>query len=150
MPEDVTQNLDLVRLFITEFLGRANTSIADITLCEQVRVISPMLPHGAILSREEFKVTQSILVDSFHETSPLEIIDQFASVDGTRVVTRFQSRGRHEKRFFGLEPTGREILFDETFVARVQNGRIIEIFAFPANLEFAMLLSPIIKPMILK
>jgi predicted ester cyclase len=87
-------------------------------------------------------------VDAFPAEGPLEIIDQFAA--GERVVTRFHSRQRHAKGFFGVEATGRVILFDETHVARVRDGRIVENIVSATNLEFEMLMAPVLAPMILK
>ncbi len=87
-------------------------------------------------------------MDAFPAEGPLEIIDQFAA--GERVVTRFHSRQRHAKGFFGVEATGRVILFDETHVARVRDGRIVENIVSATNLEFEMLMAPVLAPMILK
>jgi predicted ester cyclase len=89
-------------------------------------------------------------VDAFPPVEPLRIVDQFASADGTRVVTRFHSHQRHEKAFFGVEPTNRTILFDETHVTRVENGLIVENIVSATNLEFEMLMAPVLTPMILK
>jgi hypothetical protein len=42
------------------------------------------------------------------------------------------------------------ILFDETHVARVQGGLIVENIVSATNLEFEMLMAPVLTPMILK
>lgn len=89
-------------------------------------------------------------MDAFPGEEPLRIIDQFTSVDGTRVVTRFHSPQRHAKEFFGIAPTNRVILFDETHVTRVAHGQIVENIVSATNLEFEMLMAPVLAPMILK
>ena len=65
-------------------------------------------------------------------------------------MTRFHSRQRHAKDFFGVKATGRVILFDETHVARVADGKIVENIVSATNLEFEMLMAPVLTPMILK
>jgi predicted ester cyclase len=142
-------NLALVRRFIMDFLGRADLAAADATLDERVQGFTGLKPDGPIDGREEYKAIVVGFVDAFPAISPVEILDQFASADGTRVVTRFHSRQRHAKPFFGLEPTGRVILFDETHVARLSNGLIVENIVSATNLEFEMLMAPVLTPLIL-
>jgi hypothetical protein len=54
------------------------------------------------------------------------------------------------KDFFGLPASGRVILFDETHVARLRDGVIVENIVSATNLEFEMLMAPVLAPMILK
>ena len=143
-------NLKLVSRFITEFLGRGDLSVADEVTHERIQGITGLKPTGPIDGREEYKAIITSFVDAFPAEEPLRIIDQFASADGTRVVTRFQSPQRHAKAFFGVEATNRVILFDEMHVARVENGRIVENIVSATNLEFEMLMAPVLTPMILK
>lgn len=142
--------IELVTSFITRFLGEADLTVADATLHERVQGITGLKPTGPIDGREEYKATIAAFVDAFPAESPVQIIDQFASADGTRVVTRFHSRQRHAKAFFGIEATNRIILFDETHVARVENGLIVENIVSATNLEFEMLMAPVLTPLILK
>ena len=79
-----------------------------------------------------------------------QILDQFASADGTRVVTRFHSRQRHAGTYFGIPATHRVVLFDETHVARVRDGLIVENIVSATNLEFEMLMAPVLAPWILR
>lgn len=140
--------IEIVRRFTFDFLGRGDAEAADATLHEHVQVITGLKPSGPIEGREEYKAIVSAFVDAFPAEGALDIIDQFAA--GDRVVTRFHSRQRHAKGFFGLEATGRSILFDETHVARVHDGRIVENIVSATNLEFEMLMAPVLAPMILK
>jgi predicted ester cyclase len=145
----MTDKLQLVTRFITDFLGRADLAAADATLDERVQAFTGLKPDGPIDGREAYKAVIVGFVDAFPAVSPVEILDQFASADGTRVVTRFHSRQRHAKPFFGVEATGRTILFDETHVARVADGRIVENIVSATNLEFEMLMAPALAPLIL-
>jgi predicted ester cyclase len=143
-------NIELVTRFVTEFLGRGDLTAADATLHAQVQGITGLKPTGPIDGRDEYKATIAAFVDAFPAEQPLEIVDQFASADGTRVVTRFQSRQRHAKPFFGVAATGRVIVFDETHVARLKDGLIVENIVSATNLEFEMLMAPVLTPMILR
>lgn len=141
-------NLEIVRRFTLEFLQRGDLAAADATLDPRVQGITGLRPTGPIDGREEYKAVVSDFVDAFPAVAPLEIVDQFGA--GDRVVTRFHSRQRHAKTFFGLPATNRVILFDEMHVARLRDGRIVENIVSATNLEFEMLMAPILTPMILK
>ncbi len=146
----MTDNGVIVSRFITEFLGLGDMRAGDETLHANVQGITGLKPGGPIDGRDEYKATIAAFVDAFPPIEPLRIVDQFTSADGTRVVTRFHSRQRHAKSFFGIEPTNRVILFDETHVTRVENGVIVENIVSATNLEFEMLMAPVLTPMILK
>lgn len=143
-------SIAVVTRFVTEFLGKADLAAADATAHPHVQGITGLKPTGPIDGRDEYKATIAAFVDAFPAEGPLRIIDQFASADGTRVVTRFQSPQRHAKAFFGIEATNRVILFDETHVARVENGLLVENIVSATNLEFEMLMAPVLTPLILK
>lgn len=142
-------NLAIVRRFTIEFLGKADLAAADATMHPDIRGITGLKPMGPIEGIEEYKATLTGFVDAFPAEGPVEIIDQFESADGTRVVTRFHSRQRHAKDYFGIPATGRVILFDETHVARLKDGKIVENIVSATNLEFEMLMAPVLTPMIL-
>ena len=143
-------NIAISTRFVTEFLGRGDLAAADATLHADVQGITGLKPSGPIDGREEYKATIAAFVEAFPAEGELRIVDQFASADGSRVVTRFHSRQRHAKPFFGIEPTGRVILFDETHVTRLRDGLIVENIVSATNLEFEMLMAPVLTPMILR
>lgn len=147
---EVRKNAAIVQRFVAEFLGKGDLGAGDATMDERIQGITGLKPTGPIDGREEYKQTIAAFVLAFPAESPLRILDQFESTDGTRVVTRFQSRQRHAAAFFGVAATNRVILFDETHVARLANGRIIENIVSATNLEFEMLMAPVLTPMILK
>lgn len=142
-------NLAIVRRFTTEFLGRADLMAAEATMHPDIRGVTGLKPIGPIEGIDEYKAILTGFVDAFPAESPVEIIDQFESADGTRVVTRFHSRQRHAKEYYGIAATNRVILFDETHVARLKDGKIIENIVSATNLEFEMLMAPVLSPMIL-
>lgn len=144
------RNIDTVRRFVLDFLGRADLAAAEATAHPRIQGITGLKPMGPIDGLDEYKAIIQGFVAAFPAESPVEIIDQFASADGTRVVTRFHSRQRHAADFFGVPATGRVILFDETHVARLEGGLIVENIVSATNLEFEMLMAPVLTPMILK
>lgn len=148
----VMGNAEVVTKFITEFLGQGNLGAADETAHERIQGITGLKPTGSIDGRPEYKQIIAAFVDAFQPIpgQPLKIIDQFESANGTRVVTRFQSPQRHVKDFFGVAATERVILFDETHVARLRDGLIVENIVSATNLEFEMLMAPVLTPLILK
>jgi predicted ester cyclase len=145
----MSSNIATVRRFIQDFLGSADLAAADATAHPRIQGITGLKPMGPIDGLDEYKAILTAFVAAFPAESPVEIIDQFESADGTRVVTRFHSRQRHAGDFFGVAATGRVILFDETHVARLQDGLIVENIVSATNLEFEMLMAPVLAPMIL-
>ncbi len=99
---------------------------------------------------DEYKQIVRDFVAAFPAVAPLEIVDQFTSADGTRVVTRFRSRQMHARDYFGVPASGREVLFDETHVATVRGGKLVENVVSATNLEFEMLMAPVLAPLILR
>ena len=134
--------------FVTEFLGRGDLAAADATAHPRIQGITGLKPTGPIDGIEEYKAIIAGFVAAFPAEAPLRIIDQFAA--GERVVTRFHSRQRHAADYFGLPATGRVILFDETHVARVRDGLVVENIVSATNLEFEMLMAPVLAPLILR
>jgi len=150
MTEIENQNLAIARTFIEQFLGKGNISIAAQVLDENVQAITGLKPDGAINGREEYKQIFSAFYDAFPPIpgSEMMIEDLFAA--GDRVVVRFRSVQKHTKDFFGVAATHRDITFIETHVMRLRDGKIIENVVSATNLEFEMLMAPVLTPLILK
>ncbi|MBW4470621.1 MAG: ester cyclase [Stenomitos rutilans HA7619-LM2] len=144
------QNLTIARIFVEQFLGRGDMSVAADVLDKQVQAITGLKPDGPINGREQYQQIFSSFFDAFPPIPGLEMIieDMFAS--GDRVVVRFRSVQKHAKEFFGLPATNRDITFIETHVMRLQNGKIVENVVSATNLEFEMLMAPVLTPLILK
>jgi len=143
-------NLEIVRRFVVDFLGKGDLSAADATAAPGIQGITGLKPTGPIDGLAEYKATIVGFIEAFPALAPVAIMDQFESADGTRVVTRFQSRQCFAQDFFGVAATGREILFDETHVARLSDGKIVENIVSATNLEFEMIMAPALAPLILK
>jgi predicted ester cyclase len=145
--DEETQNLAIAHRFVTQFLGQGNMSLAEELLDENVQVITGLKPSGAIDGIEEYKQVFSGFYDAFPAVEPLVIEDSFAT--GDRVVVRFKSFQRQTKDYFGIPKSDRTITFHETHVMRIVNGKIVENIVSATNLEFEMLMAPVLAPLIL-
>ena len=148
MSEQTERNLTVARRFVTEFLGRGRLEVADEVLDERVQAHTGLKPDGPIDGRAQYKTIFGAFYDAFPAEGELVIEDIFATED--RAVVRFNSPQRHAKEFFGVAPTGRLVNFRETHVMRIAGGRIVENYVSATNLEFEMLMAPVLAPLILK
>lgn len=142
------QNLTVAHKFIEQFLGKGDMTVAEEILHENVQAITGLKPTGSIDGREEYKQVFSTFFDAFPPVSDLVIEDIFAAND--RVVVRFRSEQKHVKDFFGIAATNRMITLIETHVMRLRDGKIVENVVSATNLEFEMLMAPVLTPLILK
>jgi len=144
------QNLAIARIFIEQFLGKGDITVAADVLDENVQAITGLKPDGPIDGREAYKQVFSAFFDAFPPIPGFEMMieDMFAADD--RVVVRFRSVQKHAKEFFGVTATNRDITFIETHVMRLREGKIIENVVSATNLEFEMLMAPVLTPLILK
>ncbi|MBD1846906.1 ester cyclase [Cyanobacteria bacterium FACHB-63] len=144
------QNLAIARIFIEQFLGQGDMTVAADVLDENVQAITGLKPNGPIEGREAYKQVFSAFFDAFPPLPGFEMMieDMFAA--GDRVVVRFRSVQKHAKEFFGVAATNRDITFIETHVMRLREGKIVENVVSATNLEFEMLMAPVLTPLILK
>lgn len=142
------QNLEVSRRFFNEFLGKGDLSVADEVLDENVQAFTGLKPSGAIDGREEYKAIFAQFFDAFPPERELAIEDIFAVDD--RVVCRFRSVQKHAKDYYGVPATNRIITLIETHVQRLIDGKIVENVVSATNLEFEMLMAPVLAPLILK
>jgi predicted ester cyclase len=150
MTEIESQNLAIARTFIEQFLGKGDTSIATQVLDENVQVTTGLKPDGSIKGREEYQQIFSAFYDAFPPIAGSEMMIEDLFAVGDRVVVRFRSVQKHTKDFFGIAATHRDITFLETHVMRLRDGKIIENIVSATNLEFEMLMAPMLTPLILK
>jgi predicted ester cyclase len=150
MTEIENQNLAIARTFIEQFLGKGDISIAAQVLDENVQAITGLKPDSPINGREEYQQIFSAFYDAFSPIPGAEMIIEDIFAAGDRVVVRFRSVQKHTKDFFGIAATNRDITFVETHVMRLHNGKIVENVVSATNLEFEMLMAPVLTPLILK
>jgi predicted ester cyclase len=144
------KNLAIARIFIEQFLGKGNMAIAADVLDENVQAITGLKPDGAIDGREAYKQVFSAFFDAFPPIAGSEMIVEDIFAAGDRVVVRFRSVQKHAKAFFGIAATNRDITFIETHVMRLRESKIVENVVSATNLEFEMLMAPVLTPLILQ
>lgn len=136
--------------YIENFLGRADVAAADRTLDPEVVVTTGLSPQGPIRGLAAYKPIFLAFHAAFppvDPANPMKIVDAFETRD--RAVVRFHFRARHTGDYFGVAATGREILLDETHVMRIARGKVVENVVSATNLEFEMLMAPVLTPLIL-
>jgi predicted ester cyclase len=144
------KNLAIARIFVEQFLGKGNMAIAADVLDENVQAITGLKPDGPIDGREAYKQVFSAFFDAFPPIASSEMMIEDIFAAGDRVVVRFRSVQKHAKDFFGIATTNRDITFIETHVMRLREGKIVENVVSATNLEFEMLMAPVLTPLILK
>jgi len=58
----------------------------------------------------------------------LQIQDHVA--DATKIVTRWTVRGKHDRDFLGMEPTGRDVSFGGMTATLLSEGRVSQVFHY--------------------
>jgi predicted ester cyclase len=80
-------------------------------------------PGGRDFGRDESKRVAAAILEAFAERRAT-VEDQLA--EGDRVATRFTSRGVQTGRWFGIPPTGIEVVTHGILISRIADGRIAE------------------------
>jgi steroid delta-isomerase-like uncharacterized protein len=61
-----------------------------------------------------------------HAFPDLHVAVESLIAEGDEVVARNTVTGTHRGEYLGMPPTGRRITYDEVFIVRFANGRIVE------------------------
>ena len=82
-------------------------------------------PQGVVF---DFQGSQQVL-QAFNTALPdhnTEVKDEIVTED--RVVYRWETRGTHDGDFFGVPPTGKQLLSRGMTIIKVENGQITELW----------------------
>jgi predicted ester cyclase len=110
------------------FHDAANTDDADViskTIDELVApdaVIRTPLPIGAT-GAQALKQVWTMLLQVYPDIH-LTVEDMIAA--GDKVVGRTTVTGTHHGEFMGVAPTGKSVTYNEIFIFRFANGRVVE------------------------
>jgi hypothetical protein len=110
------------------FHDAANTGDMDViskTIDELVdpdAVVRTPLPIG-VTGAEALKQIWSMLLRIYPDIH-LTVEDQIA--EGDKVVGRTTVTGTHQGEFMGVAPTGKSVTYNEMFIFRFANGRVVE------------------------
>ena len=126
-------NKALAKRLYEEVFGRGNLAAADEILAEGC------INHGAgappSLGTEQIKRQAALLRGAIPDLQSV-LMDQIA--EGDRVASRWTGRGTHTGPLMmpsgTVEPTGRDISFDEIRIDRFAEGKIVESWFIPDRL----------------
>jgi predicted ester cyclase len=91
-------------------------------LVEPDATIRTPLP-GDATGAQVLKQVWSVLLRAFPDLQ-LDVKDLIGEDD--KVVARIVVTGTHRGDYMGVEPTGKSIAYDEIFIFRFANGRVVE------------------------
>jgi predicted ester cyclase len=91
-------------------------------LVEPDATIRTPLP-GDATGAQALKQVWAVLLRAFPD---LHLTVEDLIGEGDKVVARIVVTGTHLGEYMGLEPTGKSIAYDEIFIFRFANGRVVE------------------------
>ena len=136
----IEQNKQLVRRY-QEIYNSNNLDELDEVIAFNVFMpkIMPNMPSGLEGAKQVHKTTLLGMPD-FHT----EIQDLFA--EGDKVVARVLMTGTHTGNFYGIPATGKRVEFTGMFIARIENGKIVEHWGEEDSLSLLKQLGYVVKP----
>jgi predicted ester cyclase len=115
------QNKILVRRLVDEDLNTGNLEAANEIVV--VDYVDHTNPPGLQYGLESHKQIVTIFHAAFPDVT-WTIEDMIAA--GDKVAVRLSMRGTHEGEFFGILPTGKQVLVTGIHILRIANGKIAE------------------------
>ena len=113
-------NKAIVRRLVEE-MDKGNLDIFDELLSSDYVYHFPGSPEP--LDGQAHKESARTFYEAFPDLHH-SIEDQIS--EGDRVVTRMTNRGTHRGEFMGVQPTGRETVFEVIDIVRIASGKIVE------------------------
>jgi len=115
------ENKALIRRFVSEVINKANIDVIDEFVSPDFIELDPL--PGQEHGRDGLKEKVSTMLEAFPGQQWV-IQEQIA--EGDKVVTRFMWAGTHQKEFFGLPATGKDVIVSGIEIDRVVNGQLVE------------------------
>jgi len=115
------ENKALIRRFVSEVINKANIDAIDEFVSPDFIELDPL--PGQEHGRDGLKEKVSTMLEAFPGQQWV-IQEQIA--EGDKVVTRFMWAGTHQKEFFGLPATGKDVIVSGIEIDRVVNGQLVE------------------------
>ena len=117
------ENKTIIRRWIEDAWGKGDlAALSEIAAADLVdHNATPGLPPGAEGQKAIILMLRSAFPDG---TNTLEDV----IVEGDKVVDRHTFRGTHTGEFFGIPPTGKQVMFTAMEITRIANGKIMEIW----------------------
>jgi ketosteroid isomerase-like protein len=148
MPNATTSdNVRAVERFADAFLGRADLTVADEVVAEDVVVHTGLSPAAPLRGRDAYKQVIAGFANAF-PVARMEV-HEVLEAGPDRVLLRFTAHATHARDYYGVAATGRAVPMHETHLIRLRGGKIVEDYVGAVNLVFEMLMAPVIAPMVL-
>jgi ketosteroid isomerase-like protein len=141
-----TQNLDIVKRFVSEGLGRADMKAFDDLIDPNVVVTTGLSPKEPIRGLAAYKQVFADFADAW-PASKLDLEDFFAAAD--KVVVRFTAHTVFRKDYYGVKATNQEVPLTEMHVYTLKNGKIVSNVVGAVNLPFEFIMYPALKDAVL-
>lgn len=116
------ENEEIVRELMEEVLVEGNLDRVDELVADDFVGHSNLVP-GSIHGPEEYKKFLSKLSSGM---SDVEYTFEDVIVEDEKVAVRGRSTGTHDGEFKGIEPTGKEVEIEGMYIARIEDGQIVE------------------------
>lgn len=117
-----TENEGIVRQLMEEALVEGNIDLIDELVADDFVGHSNLVPEP-IHGPDEYKGFISNLSDGM---SDVEYTFEDVIVKDDKVAVRGRSTGTHDGEFRGIEPTGNEVEIEGMYIARIEDGQIVE------------------------
>ena len=121
------ENKAIVHQFFEEGPSKGNLSIADTLLSPDFSI------HGPLPASPGIKGIHEVITTCREAFEHLSVTIEDMVAEGDKVVARFTARGVHKGSFMDLPATGKPITLTGIEIFRIEDGKIIEIWA-EANL----------------
>jgi steroid delta-isomerase-like uncharacterized protein len=121
---EVARNKETFRRF-QDAMNTCDSEVISASIDELVdpdATIRTPLPSDAT-GAQVLKQVWSVLLRAFPDLQ-LDVKDLIGEDD--KVVARIVVTGTHRGDYMGVEPTGKSIAYDEIFIFRFANGRVVE------------------------
>jgi ketosteroid isomerase-like protein len=141
-----TKNLDIVKRFVTEGLGRADMKAFDDLIDANVVVTTGLSPKEPIRGLAAYKQVFAGFADAW-PVSKTDLEDIFAA--GEKVVVRFTAHTVFRKDYYGVKATNQEVPLTEMHVYTLKNGKIVSNVVGAVNLPFEFIMYPALKDAVL-
>jgi predicted ester cyclase len=114
-------NKAIVRRFLEEGINQSNETVFLELLAPDV--VDHYAPPGLPPGREGWNLNRQQLRNAFPDARWEE---QDMIAEGDLVVGRYVMRGTHRGAFFGVSPTGKEVVHANIHILRLKGGVIVE------------------------
>lgn len=116
------QNKTIIRRIPEELFNQGNLAVADELFASGYsghRPFPPGWPKGIAGVKQFVSVLRAAFPD-------LRLVVEDILADGDKVAVRVTASGTHQEAFMGIPATGKQIVWTETHLCRMVNGKVVK------------------------